>query len=167
MEDRLQGTKDDVCIEVEDTNSVLLCSFSMVSSSLWPHDCSTPGFPVLHHLLELSQTHIQLVGDAIQTSCPLSSPSPSLYLAQHQSFPMSRLFSSSGQSIGISASASVLPMNIQHWFLLGLTGLISLQTKGLSRVLSKTTVQKHQFFTAQPSRSNSYIHTCPIICGKC
>ena len=76
------------------------------------------------------------------------------------SFPMSQLFTSGGQSIGASASASVLPMNIQGWFLLGLMGLISLQSKGLSRVFSSTTVSKHQFFGAQPSlRSNSHIHT--------
>ena len=76
------------------------------------------------------------------------------------SFPMSQFFASSGQSIGTSASASVLPMKIQDWFPLGLTGLISLQSKGLSRVFSNTTVQKHQFFCAQPSLwSNSHIRT--------
>ena len=67
------------------------------------------------------------------------------------SFQMSQFFASGGQSIGVSASASVLPMNIQDWFSLGLTGLISLQSKGLSRVFSKTTVQKHQFLGAQLS----------------
>ena len=67
------------------------------------------------------------------------------------SFLMSQFFTSGGQSIGVSASASVLPMNIQDWFLLGLTVLISLQSKGLSRVFSNTTVQKHQFFSAQLS----------------
>ena len=83
-----------------------------------------------------------------------------------QSFPasgssqMSQLFSSGGQSIGVSASASVLPMNIQDWFPLGLTGGISLQSKGLSRVFSNTTVQKHQFFGIQLSlQSNSHFHT--------
>ena len=76
------------------------------------------------------------------------------------SFPMSQFFASGGQSIGVSASASVLPMNIQDWFPLGWTGWISLQSKGLSRVFSKSTVQKHQFFSAQLSLwSNSYIHT--------
>ena len=75
------------------------------------------------------------------------------------SFPMSQFFTSGGQSIGISASASVLPMNIQDWFLLGFTGLISLQSKELSRVFSNLTVQKHQFFGAQFSLwSNSHIH---------
>ena len=73
------------------------------------------------------------------------------------SFPVSQLFASGGQSIGTSASASVFPMNIQDWFPLGLTGLISLQPKGLSRVFLSTTVQKHQFFGAQLSLSNSHI----------
>ena len=78
------------------------------------------------------------------------------------SFPMSQLFTSSGQSIGISASKSVLPMNTQDWSLLGWTGWISLQSKGLSRVFSNTTVQRHQFFGAQPSsQANSHIHTWP------
>ena len=78
------------------------------------------------------------------------------------SFQMSQFFASSGQSIGVSASALVLPMNIQDW-VLGLTGLISLQSKGLSRVFSNTTVQKHQFFGAQLSlKSNSHIHTWPL-----
>ena len=76
------------------------------------------------------------------------------------SFPMSQFFASCGQSISTSASALVLAMNIQNWFPLGLTGLISLQSKGFSRVFSNTTVQKHQFFSAQLSLwSNSHIHT--------
>ena len=75
------------------------------------------------------------------------------------SLPMSQFFTSAGQSVGASASASVLPMNIQDWLPLGLTALISLQSKGLSRVFSNTTVQNHQFFGAQLSlRSNSHIH---------
>ena len=85
--------------------------------------------------------------------------SPAFSLSQNQSFKMSQLFTSGGQSIGVSASASVLPMNIQDWFPLGLTCLISLQAKGLSRVFSNTRVQKHQFFGAQPPlRSNCCIH---------
>ena len=78
-------------------------------------DCSTPGFPVLHHLLELAQTHVHQVGNAITPSHPLSSPSPPAFdLSQHQGlFPMSQFFASGGQSIGASTSASVLPMNIQ------------------------------------------------------
>ena len=79
------------------------------------------------------------------------------------SFPMSQLFTSGGQSIAVSASTSVLPMNTQDWSPLGWTGWISLQSKGLSRVFSSTIVQKYQFFSAQPSSlSNSHIHTWPL-----
>ena len=79
------------------------------------------------------------------------------------SFPMSQLFAWGGQSTGVSASTLVLPMNIQSWLALGWTGWISLQSKGLSRVFSNTTVEKHQFFSAQPSsQSNSHIHTWPL-----
>ena len=79
------------------------------------------------------------------------------------SFPMSQFFPSGGQSTGVSASASVLPMNTQDWSPLGWSGWISLQSKGLSRVFSNTTVQKHQFFDAQlSSQSNSHIHTWPL-----
>ena len=90
-----------------------------------------------------------------------SSPSPALNLSQHQGlFQISQLFASGGQSIGASASASVLPVNIQDRFPLGLTCLISLQSKGLSRVFSRITVWKHQFFCSQPFLwSNSHIHT--------
>ena len=78
------------------------------------------------------------------------------------SFPMSQFFASGGQSTGVSASISVLSMNTQDWYPLGWTGWISLQPKGLSRVFSNTTVQKHQFFCTQPSsQSNSHIHTWP------
>ena len=83
---------------------------------------------------------------------PLLLESPCLQsFPESGSFPMSQLFTSGGQSIGVSASASVLPMNIQDWFPLGLTGLISLLSKGLSRDFSNTAVQKHQFFSAQLS----------------
>ena len=132
-----------------------------------PMDSSMPGFPVHHQLLELAQTHAHWVGDAIQPSHPLLSPSlPAFNLSQHQgSFQMSQFFISGGQSIGISASASVLPMSIQDWFPLGLTDFIFLQSKGLSRVFSNTTVQKHQFFGAQLSLwSNSHIHTWLLDC---
>ena len=95
----------------------------------------------------------------ISSSVPSFSYCPQSFPASG-SFPVSWLFTSAGQSIGASASASVLPMNIQGWFPLGLTGLISLQSKGLSRVFSNTTVQKHQFFSAQLSLwFNSHIHT--------
>ena len=90
------------------------------------------------------------------SSCPQS-------LQTSGSFPMSQHLMWDGQSIGVSATASVLPMNIQDWFPLGWTGQISLQSKGLSRVFSNTTVQKHQFFGAQlSSQSNSHIHTWPL-----
>ena len=87
-------------------------------------DCSTPGFPVLHHLPECAQTHVHWVGDAIQPSCPRSSSSPPAFnLSQHQGpFPESWLFTSGCQSIGASASVSVPPINIQNWFPLGLIG---------------------------------------------
>ena len=110
-----------------------------------PMDCSTPGFPIHHQLLELAQTHVHWVSDAIQPSHPLSSSSPPAFnLSQHQG----QIFVSGGQSIGVSVLVSVLSMNIQDWFPLGLTGLISMPSKGLSRVFSNTTVQKHQFFAA-------------------
>ena len=124
-------------------------------------DYSTPGFPVLHYLPEFAQTHVHWVSDAIQplhpvthfSSCPQSFPISG-------SFPVCQLFASYGQSSGVSASASGLPMNVQGLFPLGWTGLISLLSKGLSRVFSSTTVQKHRFFSTQPSLwSSSHIHT--------
>ena len=115
-----------------------------------PMDYSTSGFPVHHQLLELTQIHVHWVDDVIQTSHPLSSPFSCLQsFPTSGSFPRSQFFVSGCQSIG--ASASVLPMNIQDLFPLGWTGWISLQSKGLSRVFSNTTVQKHQFFSAQLS----------------
>ena len=99
---------------------------------LWdPMDCSTPEFPVHHQLLKLSQTHVHWVSDATQPSHLV------ILFSSFQSFPatgsfqMSQFFTSGGQSIGVSASASVLPVNIQSWFPLGLTGWISLQSKKL------------------------------------
>ena len=130
-----------------------------------PMNCSMPGLPVHHQLLEFTQTHVHRVSDAIQPSHPLSSPSsPAPNPSQHQSFPMSQLFAWGGQSIGVSALASVLPKNTQDWWSpLEWTGWISLQSKGLSRVFSNTTVQKHQFFSAQlSSQSNSHNHTWPL-----
>ena len=118
-----------------------------------PMDCSTPGFPVLHYLPELTQPHVHWFGDAIQPSRPLSAISSSVvpFSSCLQSSPasgsflMSQLFTSSGQSIGASTSASDLPMKFQGQFSLGLTDLISFQSKGLLRFFSNTTVQKHQF----------------------
>ena len=104
-----------------------------------PRDCSMPGLPVRHQLPEFTQTHVHWVGDPIQQSHPLSSPSPPAFnLSQHQShFQWVQFFSSGGQSIGVSASTLVLSMIIQDWFPLGLTGWISLKSKELSRVFSK------------------------------
>ena len=99
----------------------------VMSNSLQPH--GLPGSPVHHQLPELAQTHVHRVSDAIQPSHPLSLPSPPAFnLSQHQGLPQSQLFSSDGQSIGASASSLFLPMNIQSWFPLGLTGLITLQS---------------------------------------
>ena len=119
-----------------------------------PIDYRTPGFPVHHQLPKLTQTHVHRVSDAIQPFHPLSSTSPPyLNLSQHKGFflCMSQFFASGDQSIRVSASAMVLPMNIQNWFPLRWTGWISLQSKGLPRVFSNTTVQKRQFFSAQLS----------------
>ena len=126
-----------------------------------PMGC-TPGFPVHHQLPELAQTQVHRVGDANPTISssvvPFSSSLQSFPASG--SFPMSQFFASGGQSIRISASASVFPMNMHDLSPLGLTGLISLQAKGLSRVFSNTMVQNHQFFGAQFSLwSNSHIHT--------
>ena len=112
---------------------VLLC---------YPMDCNMPGFPVPHHLLKFAQVHVHWIGDAIQPPHPLSISFPStLTISQDQGLSlMSRLFTSGGQSIGTSASAPALPMCIQGWLPLGLTGLICLQSKRLSRVFSSTAI---------------------------
>ena len=141
----------------------LFCLLSGISSftQLCPAlcdsmDCSTPGLPVSHQLPELTQTHVHWVGDAVQPSHPVIPFSCLQSFPASGSFPMSQFFPSGGQSIEASASASVLPMNIQDWFPLGWTGLISLQSKGLSRVFFNTAVQKHlprrsAFFVVQLS----------------
>ena len=130
--------------------SVQFSSVTQSSQTLCdPMDCSTPGFPVHHQLPELIQTPVH------QWCHPTISSSVTPFSSCLQSFPasgsfqMSQFLTSGGQNIGVSASASVLPVNIQDWFPLGLTGWISLQSKGLSRVFFNTTVQKHQFFGAQ------------------
>ena len=114
-----------------------------------------------HQLLEFTQTHVHWVSDAIQPSYPLLSPSPPAFSLQASgSFAMSQFSPSGGQCVRVSASVSVLQMNIQDWFPLGWTDWISLQSKGLSRVFSNTTGQKHQFFGTQLSwETNSHIHT--------
>ena len=121
-----------------------------------PMDWSTPGIPVLRYLPEFAQTHVHWVDDAIHSSSVIPFSSRSQSFPASGSFPVRRLFTSGAQSI--RASASVLPKNIQGWFYLGLTGLISLLSNGLSRVFSSTTVWKHQCFGTQPSLwSNSHI----------
>ena len=126
---------------------------SVVSDSLWPHEPSTPGLPVHHQLsgvysnpFPLSRwCHPAISSSVIPfSSCPQSFPASG-------SFQVSQLFTSGGQSIRVSASTLVLPVNTQDWSPLGWTGWISLQSKGLSRVFSNTTVQKHPFFSPQLS----------------
>ena len=143
------------------TDLLLFFSCSVVSNSLWAHRLKHARLPCP-----------SLSPRACSNSCPLSwwcHPTISSFVVSFSfclqslpasgSFQMSQFFASGGQRIGVSASASVLPMNIQDWFPLGWTGLIFLQSKGLSRVFSNTTVQKHQFFGAQSFLwSNSHIH---------
>ena len=128
-------------------------------------DCSTPGLPVHHQLPEFTQSHVHWVGDAIQSSHSLSFPAPLTFNLSQNQGPF-KWVSSSHQV------AEVLEFQLQHQSFqrtprtkspLGWTGWISLQSKGLSRVFSNTTVQKHQFFSAQLSlKSNSHIHTWPL-----
>jgi len=139
--------------------------FSSVTQLCWtlcdPMDCSTSGFPVHHQLPEIAQTHVHQGRDANQPSHPLLSPSlrTSVFPASG-SFPNSQFFPSIGQSTRVSASALVLPKNIQDWFPLGWIGWISLLSKGLWRVFLNTTVQNHQFFGAPLSLCcNSCIYT--------
>ena len=135
---------------------------SVVSDSLQPHKpqhatspCPSPTPRIHPNSCSLSRWCHPTISSSVVpfSSCPQSFPAS-------RSFPMSQLFTSGGQSIGVSASASVPPMNTQEWSPLGWTCWISLQSKGLSRVFSNTTVQKHQFFSAQlSSQFNSHIHT--------
>ena len=135
-------------------------SCSVMSDSLRPHRLQYARLPypsptprAYLNSCPLSRWyHLTISSSVVPFSSPLQ-----LFPASG-SFQMSEFFKSGGQTIGVSASASVLPMNSQDWSLLGWTGWISLQSKGFSRVFSSTTVQKHQFFGAQ--LSNSLIHTC-------
>jgi len=137
-------------------------SCSVMSDSLRPQGlqharlpCPSPTPRACSNSCPLSQWYHSTISSSVVpfSSCLQSFPASG-------SCPMSQLFASGGESLGVSASASVLPMNIQDWFPLGLTGLISFLSKGLSRVFSNTTVQKHQFFCSQLSLwSNSHIHT--------
>ena len=141
------------------------CSRSVASDSLQPYEsqharplCPSPTPGVHSDSCPLNRwCHTTISSSVVPfSSCPQSLPAS-------VSFPISQLYAWGGQSTGISASESVLPMNTQDWSLLGWTGWISLQSKGLSRVWSNTTVQKHQFFGAQlSSQSNSHIHTWPL-----
>ena len=121
-------------------------SLSITTPGVHPNSCPSSQW-----------CHPAILSSVIRfSSCPQPLPAS-------ESFPMSQLFTWGGQSIGVSASASVLPKNTQDWSPLEWTGWISLQSKGLSRVFSNTTVQKHQFFGAQPSsQSNFHIHTWPL-----
>ena len=137
-------------------------SGAVMSDSFNPMDCSMPGFAVHHQFTELAQTHVHRIGDAIQ---PFILCHPPLLLPSI--FPSIKVFSNESvlwirwpKYWSFSFPASVLPMNIQDWFPLGWTDWIFLQSKGLLRVFSNTTVQKHQFFDPQLSLySNSHIHT--------
>ena len=140
----------------------MLFSSSFVSNSLQPHGLQQARFPCP----SLSPGVCSNSGPLSKWCHPTISSSVIPFSSCLQSFPasgsllMSQLFTSGGQSISTSDSAPVLPMNIQDWFSLGLTGLISLLSKGLSRVFSNTTAQKHQIFGAQLSLwSNFHIHT--------
>ena len=140
-------------------------SRSIVSDSLWSNEwqcdrppCPSPTAWVHPKSCPLSWwCHTTISSSVVSfSSCPQSFPASG-------SFQMSQIFASGGQSIGVSASTSALPMNVQDWSPLGWTGWISLQSKGLSRVFSNTTVQKHQFVCTQlSSQSNSHIHTWPL-----
>ena len=135
---------------------------SVLSNSLQPHGlqharppCPSPTPRVYSNSSPLSQWYHSIISSSVIpfASCLQSFPASG-------SFPISQFFASGGQSTGVSASASVLPMNIQDWFPIGWTGWFSLQSKGLSRVFSNTIAQKHQFFGAQLSlECNSHIHT--------
>ena len=136
-------------------------SHSVVSDSLRPHElqqarppCPSPTPGVHSNSCPLSRWCHPAISSSVVpfSSCPQSLPTS-------ESFPMSQLFAWGGQSTGVSASASVPPMNTQDWSPLGWTGWISLQSKGLSRVFSNTTIQKHQFFGTQLSSQSTHIHT--------
>ena len=143
----------------------VLFSQSVVSDSLPPHGlqharppCPSPTPRVYSNSCPLSRWCHPTISSSVvpSSSCLPSFPASGF-------FQMSQFFASGGQSIRVSASTSVLPMNIQDWFPLGWTSWISLQTKGLSRVFSNTTVQEHQFFGTQlSSQSHSHIHTWPL-----
>ena len=152
------------CLILYNRFSSVQFSHSVMSDSLWPHEpqhtrppCPSPS-PRVHSNSRPSSLwcHPAISSVVPFSSCPQSLPASG-------SFPMSQLFAWGGQTTGVSALASFLPKNTQGWSPSECTGWISLQSKGLSRVFSNTTVQKHQFFSAQlSSQSNSHIHTWPL-----
>ena len=131
----------------------------LLGDPIWTAACQASlSFTISLSLVRLMSVESVMPSNHLILCHPLSSCLQSF--PESGSFPVSQFFALGCQSAGVSASASVLPMNIQNWFPLGLTGLISLLSKGLSRVFSSTTVQKHKFFSVQPSLwSNSHIHT--------
>ena len=152
------------CRESLNSTSVQFNSNSHVRLFVTPWIATHQASLSITNSWSILKLNVHQVGDAIQpshpvvpfSSCPQSLPASG-------SFPTSQLFAWGGQSSRVSALASVLPMNTQDWSPLGWTGWISLQSKGLSRVFSNTTVQKHQFFGSQfSSQSNSHIHTWPL-----
>ena len=157
--------KDNLCHLCGVRFSSVQFSHSAVSNSLWPREsqharppCPSPTPGVYSNSCPSSRWCHPTNSSSV---VPFSSCTQSLPASG--SFPMSQLFAWGGQSIGVSASASVLPMNTQDWSSLGWIGWISLQSKGLSRVFSNTTVPKHWFFSAQlSSQSSSHIHTWPL-----
>ena len=158
-------------VRKQSTLALLFClssvqfSHSVISNSLHPHEsqharlpCPSPTPGVYSNSCPSSRWYHPAISSSLVpfSSCPHSLPALGY-------FPMSQFSASGDQSIRVSASASVLPKNTQGWSSLGWTGWISLQSKGLSRVFSNTTVQKHQFFSAQlSSQSSSHIHTWPL-----
>ena len=153
------------CFHFSQVGSSVQFSRSVMSYSLRPHEPQHARPPYPSPTLRAHPNprpssqwcHPTISSSVVPfSSCPQSFPATG-------SFPVSQLFTSGGQSIGASASTSVLPMDTQDWSPLGWTGWISLQSKGPSRVFPNTTVQKHQFFGAQlSSQSNSHIHTWPL-----
>ena len=140
-----------VCVVVQSLSCVQLCN-------PWIAACRASLSTISPSLLRLMSIELVMLSNHLIFCCPLLLLP--LIFPSIRGFPMSRPFASGGQSVGASASASVLPMNIQGWFLLGETGLISFRSRGLSRVFSSTTVWKHLFSGTQPSiRSDSHIQT--------
>ena len=164
-----QGPHNDHAMNIQvyhhSSKKTVQFSHSVMSNSLWPYEsqhakppCPSPTPGVYPNLCPSSRWCHPAISSSVVpfSSCPQSLPASG-------SFPVSQLFAWGGQIIGVSASAWVLPMNTQDWSPLGWTGWISLQSKGFARVFSNTTVQKHQFFSAQlSSQSNSHIHTWPL-----